>query len=705
MKIVICTLGLLIALFGFTPQMGEEASSLQNVEERQIDGIILEEKTQKPIVNAKVTLLSGPTTVSSTTTDSKGTFVIKGVEGRVTLQIAAKGFAQTKLIDVELEREKSLSLRLFLKPMIFSEDELITEYFNKGRHARSLASTTAKEVPESGDIHVRGERTKATDYFIDGIKVRDASSSDKKRTAKEPKILYSPETYEEVIVMDDASATPPPPPPVIEEVTDIAVEAVEAMPFSTLAGKTASISGSAPPSVKDIPLPDAGQLTAGEWKDLDNWTFWNKLMQDEYFHAMQDRWGFYPQNRHTVQLRGSSNQPLIDYPVALLKGTEIIWEGRTDNQGKAELWGHFFQKDQQDAFQIRLGVGDRAYTVDAKPYDSEINFYQLPVECQEHKQVDIAFVVDATGSMGDEINYLKAEVLDVMNRVKEENEEIELRLGSLFYRDVTDRYLTTSSPFTDEIEKTSTFINNQSAGGGGDYPEAVHTALHEAIHNFDWREEALSRIMFLILDAPPHQIDSVVQSIQKDVAIAAQKGIQIIPIAASGVNKKTEFLMKFLAMGTNGTYVFITDDSGIGNAHIKPEAKDYNVETLNDLMIRLILERVETAECIEQNIAQSPSIDEQIQTLNQTADSDGHLLGTSIQYFPNPATNYVRIQIEEAVDEMQILTFSGQVVRQLHNLQPGTEELQLNQLTAGTYILRFRQADRLTHKKLVVARI
>ena len=70
--------------------------------------------------------------------------------------------------------------------------------------------------------------------------------------------------------------------------------------------------------------------------------------------------------------------------------------------------------------------------------------------------------------------------------------------------------------------------------------------------------------------------------------ILQPKGIKIIPIVASGANKNVEFLMRYFSVATNGTYVFLTDDSGIGNPHIKPTTDDFKVEKLNDLIVRLI---------------------------------------------------------------------------------------------------------------------
>ena len=79
-------------------------------------------------------------------------------------------------------------------------------------------------------------------------------------------------------------------------------------------------------------------------------------------------------------------------------------------------------------------------------------------------------------------------------------------------------------------------------------------------------------------------------TIKDQIKIAQQKGIKIIPIVASDANKNVEFLMRYFAISTNGTYVFLTDDSGIGNSHIKPTTKDFKVEKLNNLIIKLIKE-------------------------------------------------------------------------------------------------------------------
>ena len=194
--------------------------------------------------------------------------------------------------------------------------------------------------------------------------------------------------------------------------------------------------------------------------------------------------------------------------------------------------------------------------------------------------------------MGDEINYLKVELNDVIERIKRNNTSLEMRFGSVFYRDEGDDYVTRTLNFTTDESSLISFISDQNANGGGDFPEAVHSALDVAISQNSWNDTASSRILFLLLDAPPHYTQEVISNLELNLIKAAEKGIKIIPITASGIDKATEYLMRSFAILTNGTYVFITDDSGVGNDHLEPTIGEFEVEKLNDLMVRLVGEYV-----------------------------------------------------------------------------------------------------------------
>ena len=204
------------------------------------------------------------------------------------------------------------------------------------------------------------------------------------------------------------------------------------------------------------------------------------------------------------------------------------------------------------------------------------------------KRIDIAFIVDATGSMSDEISFLQADLTNIISTVQSKHNDADIRTAALFYRDEGDEYVTRVNDFTDKLSQTTDFIKKQCADGGGDYPEAVHTALVSGLQELSWREDQTIRLAFILLDAPPHKQDDVIKKLQDFVPQYAKSGIRIIPVAASGVDKPTEFFLRFIALATDGTYVFITNHSGIGNDHMAATVGDYKVELLNELMVRLV---------------------------------------------------------------------------------------------------------------------
>lgn len=335
----------------------------------------------------------------------------------------------------------------------------------------------------------------------------------------------------------------------------------------------------------------SGLITAGEWNDLDNWQFWNDLLGGENYADKPSHWDFYTNNRISILITDNS-QPIFDVQIELLNTSgAVVWESRSDNSGKAELWIDLYEENQSvNISEYSLRVNGQVVSTPLRLYSEGINEIQLSLTPSVSNRVELSFIVDATGSMGDELEFLKDDLDDVIRRVKDNNSSLDIFTSSVFYRDEEDDYLVRSSDFTNDINTTLEFINQQSAAGGGDFPEAVHTALKRGIEQLQWSENAKTRIAFLLLDAPPHYTPQIIDQIQNSIKEAAKKGIKIVPISASGIDKNTEFLLRFFSISTNGTYVFVTDDSGIGNDHLEPSVGQYEVEFLNDLMVRLINE-------------------------------------------------------------------------------------------------------------------
>ena len=332
----------------------------------------------------------------------------------------------------------------------------------------------------------------------------------------------------------------------------------------------------------------AGIITAGEWNDLNNWSFWNALLQRDTIKKFPGVWGFYHQNKVTVILKDALNKLIHDAKINLVYNGNTT-SAKTSNDGKAELFASMFQPDfKLNNFSLSAEYMGRTFNLGSYSSSQAVIVKDIPVNKSVSNTLDIMFTVDATGSMGDEISYLKNELKDVINRAGGQLPGTKIRMGSVFYRDNGDAYLTRPFDFSTSADQLLNFINNQVADGGGDFPEAVDEALKTSIEDQQWSSTAVNRLLFLILDAPPHKDQAIINKLKTAVTVAQQKGIRIIPVSASGIDWETEFLLRFLSISTNSTYVFITNDSGIGNSHLTPTVGKYDVEYLNNLMVRLI---------------------------------------------------------------------------------------------------------------------
>ncbi len=315
----------------------------------------------------------------------------------------------------------------------------------------------------------------------------------------------------------------------------------------------------------------AGKLTAGEVNDFAKWNLWPSILDNSHKQYIKD-WKITPRQRYTVQVVNKSGYPVANYPVNLTdKKGNTVFQAVTDNTGKAELWN---------------GLVGQPAEVDQPAFRTIV----VDEPCDHSDDVDVVFVFDATGSMGDELRYLQAEMKDVIARASDATGGLNIRTGAVVYRDHGDEYITRISRLTEDIKTTQAFIDKQHANGGGDYPEAVPEALMAALNSSGWDANARARIAFLILDAPCHKDSATLALLHDQILNAAAQGIRIVPVVCSGLGESGELLLRSIALATNGTSFFLTDDSGIGHPHLKPTTDSLKVEHLNDMLVRTIVE-------------------------------------------------------------------------------------------------------------------
>ena len=369
---------------------------------------------------------------------------------------------------------------------------------------------------------------------------------------------------------------------------------------------------------------------------------------------------------------------MIGQPVFLInkKTKDTVWSAVTDNTGKAELWADMHGLKYESDYVI---VSKASQDVNSPSiFANGVNRIDLNSPCSASNTVDIAFAVDATGSMSDEIDFLKIELEDVIRNTFAQHPDLDLHVGSVFYRDRGDEYLSRHIDFQTDLLKVLNFIKLQRAGGGGDMPEAVDVALQTALDSLHWSSSARTRILFLVLDAPPH--DEAKEKMFELIRKASAKGVRIVPVVCSGADKSTEFIMRSIALATNGDYVFLTDDSGVGLPHIKPTTDVFKVEFLNSLLERIIKQMVFANKCSEQK---------EVENFKNTP-----LNIEKIKIYPNPTQGNITIESKKHLKEIYVTDFTGKILMRVETNDKQTKwYVSLSAYPNATYLIKYITAD------------
>ncbi len=219
----------------------------------------------------------------------------------------------------------------------------------------------------------------------------------------------------------------------------------------------------------------------------------------------------------------------------------------------------------------------------------------LPTAAGETVALDVLFLLDATGSMEDEIHQLKITIDEVAQRIHRLPGDVDVRLGMTLYRDEGDAFLTSTFDLTPDVEAFAEALAEVVAADGGDYPEALDEALAAALSQPSWRSPSDTvQLVFLVADAPPQILRQVPVPYTDSMRDAAGRGIKIFPVSSSGTDDQAEFVFRQLAQFTGARYVFLTYGAG-GRATGEStdiDQRDYEELSLDDLIVRLVAEEL-----------------------------------------------------------------------------------------------------------------
>jgi Mg-chelatase subunit ChlD len=341
------------------------------------------------------------------------------------------------------------------------------------------------------------------------------------------------------------------------------------------------------------PRPQQQVVTAGMVDDNADFSAYLQFRQrTPVAHRARD-----VSERYLLQVRNARGVGVPDAEVAVQAANGAAMWARTDAAGRAWLHPNAFDPSGSQVYEVAVRKeGQQGTTFLRRGQKSAVELVLNTAAAPQRARLDLVFLIDATGSMGDEIGKLKSTLRSIANEVAQLPSRPDTCFGLVAYRDRGDAFLVRRHDFTNDLGAFQTVLDALQAAAGGDYPEAMNEALHETVHRLSWRGTGATRLVVLLADAPPH-LDYGGPQYDDDMMAALGKGIKVFSVGASGLDKQGEYVQRQIAQYTGGRFVFLTyreatrPASGPGRETVH-DVSNYSVQTLDRLIVRLVTEEL-----------------------------------------------------------------------------------------------------------------
>ncbi|NOT11701.1 MAG: VWA domain-containing protein [Methylococcaceae bacterium] len=203
-----------------------------------------------------------------------------------------------------------------------------------------------------------------------------------------------------------------------------------------------------------------------------------------------------------------------------------------------------------------------------------VNLFAIPpIVNIQRPQIEVVFVLDTTGSMGELISAAKEKIWSIASTMASAQTAPDIKMGLVAYRDRGDAYVTQTIPLSSDLDSMYAKLMDFQADGGGDGPESVNQALHDAVNKITWSHQNSNtyKVIFLVGDAPPHMDYQDDVKYPVTVALAKQKGIIVNAIQCGQDNSATADWQQVASLG-QGRY-FQVGQSGNAVAIATPYDK------------------------------------------------------------------------------------------------------------------------------------
>ena len=320
------------------------------------------------------------------------------------------------------------------------------------------------------------------------------------------------------------------------------------------AGAMAPSGARAPSLAEPLVVAPSPSIKAGEWDDNANYHEFQRWLGTEErapFHHVD------VSERRFLVVRDVAGKAVPRCSVVVADAQQHRTSLVTSPSGRAILFPHAEGLTGRDFVATAACDGTSAQAQFSLEANSGVVDLRLPAAraLPLTRTIDVAFILDTTGSMSEEIQAVKSTVQKVTASL--DGSDVRVRIGMVAYKDRGDEYVTKVYPMTTALGSFQSEVASIYASGGGDMPESVNEGIHVALNGLQWNPDAIAQFAFLIGDAPPHLDYAQDFDYAADMKAAAHRGVQIFTVAASGMDDLGQVVWRQVAEYTNATNLFV----------------------------------------------------------------------------------------------------------------------------------------------------
>lgn len=395
---------------------------------------------------------------------------------------------------------------------------------------------------------------------------------------------------------DESPVLEPAAPKPVGDAASVASPSMEFSKEATTPARGESKAASGVPGLgESSSAPSASGLKAGYSDDNQQFNYFVNFLKE---YDSVPHYGYDVSERITVRVLDAAGKPVANAKVTVGSSGSNLVAGLTYADGGFRFYPAALGS-KASSYEVRVEAGAlsaRAPVQRDGPRLVEIRLGGARV-VPSPVPLDVLFVMDTTGSMGEEIERLKSTIDIIHANLAELKPRPLIRFGLVLYKDHGDEYITRVVPLTDDLDAFQRKLAPVTADGGGDGPEDLESALDDAVNRVAWNKNGL-RLAFVVTDAEAHLDYGREYTYVNAASDARARAIKLYTIGTGGLPLEGEYVLRQVAQLTDARYIFLTygergESAGGAEGSVSHHTgSNFQTDKLESIIIKFVKEEV-----------------------------------------------------------------------------------------------------------------